>query len=421
MRLVLLAVAVGLAVGCAGATTLASAGSSTLVEYVAAQTNRSNSMHPNRSLYPTVVHTPAQPTDPLGQWQLSKADSWVAGFWPAINWDLGWLTGNATWANVAREYTAGLAVNQHNNRTHDVGFIVYNSFGLGYQAVTDEDTKRVYGAVLFNAAMALAERYNPTVGCTLSWNPDKPCNARSAHYGTQCNFTVIIDNMMNLELLMFAGLKLDADHCGGCTQEDRQRLVDIAEHHANTTAAHHVRSNFSVHHIVCYDPETGAERFACNGGAEIDSTTWARGQAWAIYGFTMMYRYTQSPFYLYIAEHLADFWIDRLATFPDHIPNFDLQYNLGPLSNLTNRDASAAAIAASALAELANHVDTNRKVVYNAYAATAVSALSKSPYKSEWSRQEGAIQHCNAQNTDVAWADHYLLEALRRGVPPPTP
>ena len=134
---------------------------------------------------------------------------------------------------------------------------------------------------------------------------------------------------------------------------------------------------------------------------------------------------THSPAHLRTAIKLADFWVRALQEIPDYVPNFDLTYKgLGPLSNLTNRDASAAAIAASGLVELAGYVNDStsssffpvKAAKYLSYAEAAVTALSTSggAYVSDFSVQEGAIKHCNAAETDVPWADYYLLEAIRR-------
>ena len=200
------------------------------------------------------------------------------------------MTGDDSFGAVAERYNVGLAWNQHNNRTHDVGFMMMPSWGEGY--ATRPALRKQYGPVIFRTAKSLAERFDPKVGCTESWPPGKHCNARSEHAGDECQFTVIIDNMMNLEILLFASLNISDADCGGCTAAERAHLTAVAESHATTAARNHLRADGSIHHIVCYDPSTGKEAFACNGGGYLDNTTWARGEAWAVYGFTMMYRYT---------------------------------------------------------------------------------------------------------------------------------
>jgi unsaturated chondroitin disaccharide hydrolase len=234
--------------------------------------------------------------------------------------------------------------------------------------------------------------------------------------------------MMNLEILLFAALEVSDADCGGCTQLQREKLNHIAQSHTLTSAKNHIRPDGSISHIVCYDPMSGQERFTCNGGGYLDNTTWARGQAWSIYGFTMVYRYTRTGAHLNTATKLADFYLQAINTsFPDSIPNFDLTYQgLGPVANLSYRDASAAAIAASGLIELSGYVNSTlalpaKAQTYLDYAQRVVTALSAPPYQSVFAEQEGAIRHCNAQETDVPWADYYLLEAIQRlrsGVPP---
>ena len=190
--------------------------------------------------------------------------------------------------------------------------MMYYSLGLGYRA--NESLRAEYGPVLFQTSLSLAERFNKNVGCTESWGPGKHCNARSAHKDTECEFTVIIDNMMNLEILLFAALSISDVYCGGCTPAQRTHLLLVAETHATTAAHNHIRPDGSIAHIVCYDPTTGQERFTCNGGGVVDNTTWARGQAWAVYGFTMVYRYTRNATHLATATKLADFFVGRLSS-----------------------------------------------------------------------------------------------------------
>jgi hypothetical protein len=100
------------------------------------------------------------------------------------------LTGDDSWSDTAAAYALGLKPTQYNNRTHDVGFIMYYSYGLGYTA--NAELRSTYGAPIFQTALSLAERFNPKVGCTESWSPGRHCNAQSTHSHTTCPFTVII-------------------------------------------------------------------------------------------------------------------------------------------------------------------------------------------------------------------------------------
>ena len=276
---------------------------------MAKHSQRSIQLHPDSSTYLSVVQRPTAGGVPhaadnddgsLIEWTLTHAPgSWTSGFVPGTMWLLSntsVTTEGSSWADNAEKWTQGIAPHQFDNTTHDVGFMVYYSFGLGYQLGRSD-----YGPVIFNTAKSLAERFSPITGCTMSWRPGKHCNDRSAHKDDMCDFAVIIDNMMNLEVLFFAANAVNDSDCGGCTQADRAYLRHVAISHANHTALNHVRADGSTHHIVNYDPVHGGVEFACAGGGYNDSTTWARGQAWAIYGFTMAYRYTRDRLFLQTA------------------------------------------------------------------------------------------------------------------------
>ena len=167
--------------------------SDVVVAFVAKHTNRTNTLHPSKTFYPDRVYTPASADGggTLAEWHGSHAPgSWTSGFWVGVNWQLAALTGEASWAQAAAEYAIGLEPTQFNNRTHDVGFIMYYSYGLGFTA--NESLRPSYGPPIFQTALSLGERFNPKVGCTESWSPGPHCNAQSAHSHTSCPFTVII-------------------------------------------------------------------------------------------------------------------------------------------------------------------------------------------------------------------------------------
>jgi chondroitin AC lyase len=292
--------------------------------------------------------------------------------------------------------------------------MVYYSFGLGYQQ--NPSLRARYGPIIFNTAKSLTERFSDKVGCTMSWSPGHHCNSRSPHHDDMCNFTVIIDNMMNLEVLYFAALNVSDAHCGGCTQSERDRLLHVANSHATTTGKNHIRDDGSTHHIVNYDPKSGAVDFACAGGGYNDSSTWARGQAWAIYGFTMSYRYSRNKLFLDLAHKVADYFIRQLnARFPvDNVPAYDLSNTLVSNTDLSQRDASAATIATSGLLELARYTSNDQAKQYLKVANKMLTSLVNGQFKTDFRKTEGAVAHCNAQDTGVSWADYYLAEACQR-------
>ena len=170
---------------------------------------------------------------------------------------------------------------------HDIGFLIYCSFGNAYRLTKKEEYKQI----IIEAANSLCTRFSPKTGCIKSWNYRKSWNGKDEWF-----YPVIIDNMMNLELLMEA-YKLSGD----------TTLRHIALSHADKTMKCQYRENYSCPHVVDYDAETGEVRkFDWNNGSDdVRVSTWARGQAWGLYGFTMMYRETKNPKYLRHAEHLS--------------------------------------------------------------------------------------------------------------------
>ena len=206
-----------------------------------------------------------------GHWDWSYAAGWTSGFFPGLLWQLANKTGDADFKAAAAKWTAGREVEKTETTGHDIGFMIFGSFGNGIQLGSTNET---YSDVVVEAAHSLAKRYSPVVGMTRSWgaiDDDK-------------SFEVIIDNLMNLELLFWASAK-----------SGNKTLGEIARSHATKTGKVWIRKDGSTAHLCVFDPKTGALKGPCTGtpqGLAADST-WARGQAWGIYGFTLAYRYTQ--------------------------------------------------------------------------------------------------------------------------------
>ena len=287
---------------------------------------------------------------------------------------------------------------------------MYCSFGNAYRLTGNE----VYKDVLVESARSLCKRFNEKTGCIESWNYRKAWNEKDEWF-----FPVIIDNMMNLELLYFA-TKVTGDSL----------FAKVANKHAETTARNHFRDDYSSYHVVNYDEETGEvlHRATCQGFA--DNSTWARGQAWAIYGYTMAYRETKNPDFLNMAVHTADFWLSHPRLPKDGIPYWD--FNAGQKSYVPDwnydpqrfkvipRDASAAAIAASAFLELSEYVMEGKK--YAEAAEHILRSLSSPDYLAEpgtncnfiLKHSVGSIPHGVEIDVPLVYADYYYLEALTR-------
>jgi len=317
----------------------------------------------------------------------TAARDWTSGFYPGLLWLLYGYSRDMQFERSARQWTAVLEEQKKNLGTHDLGFIIYSSFGNGYRLTGDPR----YKDVIVEAARSLATRFNARVGAIRSWD-----------FGSW-RYPVIIDNMMNLELL-FAAARLGGD----------SRYRDIAVAHADTTLRNHFRADGGSYHLVDFDPDTGVARSKETVQGAGDGSVWARGQAWAVYGFTMAYRETRDGRYLRRAESAAEFVLQRLPA--DHVPYWDYSVER---TQRTPRDASAAAIAASALYELAELAPA-RRARYRLAADRIVASLGAS-YRATSAEHQYLLLHGTGDfprrfevDVPLIYADYYYVEALLR-------
>ena len=324
--------------------------------------------------------------------ETSSSKWWCSGFYPGTLLLLYEQTKDQLLLNEADRVMKFLEKEKDNKSTHDLGFMMYCSFGNAERIAS----KPEYKDILLTSAKSLATRFNPKVGCIKSWD-SKPSD-----------FLVIIDNMMNLELLFWA------THVTGDSS-----FYKIAVTHANTTLQNHFRSDHSAYHVINYDPQTGRvkEKKTAQGAAA--ESAWARGQAWALYGYTMCYRETNDKKYLEQADDIAQFILHHPNLPADKIPYWD--FNAPGIPNAL-RDASAAAIISSALIELSDYVNEKSKEEYLLVAETILKNLSTSPYKADVGKNGGFIlQHCVGnmpEKTEIdvplTYADYYFVEAMKR-------
>lgn len=329
---------------------------------------------------------------PEGALRLVGPKDWRSGFFAGTLWQLYAYNRQQAWREQAVSHTWPIEEAKWHKGTHDLGFMIYDSFGKAWQLTGEKS----YRDVVVQAAKTLITRYNPKVGCIRSWdhNPDK------------WTFPVIIDNMMNLEML-FEATRLTGD----------STYHHIAVSHANTTLAHHFRPDYSSFHVVDYDPQTGAVRSRITHQGYSDYSFWSRGQGWALYGYTLCYRYTHDPRYLDQAKGIARF-ILTLPNMPaDGVPYWDMK---DPGIPNVPRDASAAALIASALYELCGYADTERPS-YRAAADKIVHSLIDH-YQAPLGSHEGFLLLHSTGNlpahseidVPLNYADYYYLEALGR-------
>jgi unsaturated chondroitin disaccharide hydrolase len=336
----------------------------------------------------------ARTTEPDGSWRWVKPNDWTSGFFPGLLWFLHESSGKKELRQWAEKWTAGLEEQKLNTRTHDVGFILNSSFGNGLRITG----RKEYREVLLTGANSLATRFNPRVGCIRSWD-----------HGTW-SFPVIVDNMMNLELLFWAAKN------GGDT-----KLREIAVSHALKTLAEHVRPDGGTFHVVDYNPETGAVKQKKTHQGFRDDSTWARGQAWGIYGFTVCFRETGDKRFLDAAVKLADYFLARLPA--DSVPYWDFQVPNVPQEP---RDSSAGAIAASGLLELATLVpESAARDRYRQAAEKILGSLCSDEYLTRGTNIRSILRHATGSKpanseVDVAliYGDYYFVEALLRYLHP---
>jgi rhamnogalacturonyl hydrolase YesR len=317
---------------------------------------------------------------------------WTSGFFPGTLWYLFENSKNAETKRLAQSFTQRVADQQYTTNNHDVGFMIYCSFGNGYRITGDS----AYKTVIINAAQSLSTRFRPTVGCIRSWD-----------WG-QWQYPVIIDNMMNLEL-MFEASRL----------ANQQRFANIAVSHANTTMANHFRPNASCYHVVSYDTLTGKAIQHQTRQGFADESSWARGQAWALYGYTMCYRETHDAQYLQHAKKIAKFILENPRLPEDKIPYWDFD---DPAIPNTFRDASAGALICSALIELSQYVNKKASAEYLKVAEKQLRALSSPAYRADIGTNGNFIlKHSvgsKPENSEVdvplSYADYYYVEALLR-------
>ena len=331
-------------------------------------------------------------SEPDGTLNLVPSKDWTSGFFPGELWFLYEYTQNNFWKKKAQQHTDILEKEKMNGSTHDMGFKVYCSFGNGYRLTQDEH----YKEVLLQSARTLATRFKPAAGIIRSWD----------HSTAKWACPVIIDNMMNLELLFWA------------TKESKDStFYRIAVDHAKTTMKHHFRPDFSSYHVIDYDTITGQVLKKNTHQGFADESAWSRGQAWALYGYTMCYRETRLPEFLEQAQNIEKYLFTHPNMPEDLIPYWDFD---APGIPDEPRDVSAATVIASALYELSLY-DPEKGERYRSNADKIIENLTKH-YRATLKKDNGfLLLHSTGTkptNTEVdvpiVYADYYFIEALMR-------
>jgi len=342
--------------------------------------------------YPKTYHANSD------KFETSNSGWWCSGFYPGTLLYLHEALNKTTLKEEAESVFSDLRKEQYNTSTHDLGFMMYCSFGNAQRL----NPKPEYKEILMNSAKSLATRYNDTVKCIRSWD------SASWNKAGEDDLVVIIDNMMNLEMLFWA-----TRNSGDST------YYDIAVNHANKTMKNHFRDDYSSFHEVIYDEKTGHVKNRITNQGAADDSAWARGQAWGLYGYVVMYRETKNPKYLEHANAIASFILNHPNMPEDLIPYWD--FNAPKIPDAL-RDSSAAAIIASALLELQNYVDGEKQNEYKSESKTMLENLLSPEYLAEEGTNGGFILKRGVGNmpnnteidTPLTYGDYYLVEAMLR-------
>jgi unsaturated chondroitin disaccharide hydrolase len=326
------------------------------------------------------------------KFETSKSDWWCSGFYPGTLIYLDESTKKPVFEKEIDRVFQDLKKEQFNKTTHDLGFMMYCSFGNANRLHPTPE----YAEILMNSAKSLASRFDEKVGCIKSWD------------ASDDSYLVIIDNMMNLELLFWA-----SEYSGD------KRYYDIAVKHANTTLKNHFRPDHSSYHVVNYNSKTGEIKQKRTAQGYSDESAWARGQSWGLYGYTVMYRATKDKKYLDQAVAIAEFILNNPNLPKDKVPYWD--FNAPNIPDAL-RDSSAGAIIASALLELDHYVDKNTSKKYFNIVETILKTLTSKEYIADEGTNGGFLLKHGVghmpQKTEIdvplTYGDYYLVEAMLR-------
>ncbi|HEY1661661.1 MAG TPA: glycoside hydrolase family 88 protein [Verrucomicrobiae bacterium] len=334
--------------------------------------------------------------------------SWKEGFYEIGNWTSSFFTGMAllAWQETEDEFYLNQVLRlaphyrekvfkYYVDTMHDLGFL-YSLYSVALYKLTHDKEHREVG---LRAAEVLAGRFIPSVpdgGYIRAWG-------RMDEQDTEYAGLAIIDCMMNLPLLYWAA-----------KESGNKRYSDIAICHANTTLKCFVRADDSVFHSYRFDLKTGKPAHSDNYCGRSIESQWARGTAWAIYGFALSYSYTRDAKYLETSLRLARKFVAKLDEEAVPIWDFKLAAGEKPV-----RDSSAAAVAACGIQELAKHHVADASLLIAKEAL--LDRLCSNDYLDSNMQCPGILKNGQigdgvgvAKNAYTSWGDYYLMEAVTR-------
>jgi unsaturated chondroitin disaccharide hydrolase len=323
-------------------------------------------------------------------------DEWTNGFWTGMLWLAYEASGEPRYREAAERHVLSFHWRQaerHNVNHHDLGFLYSLSCVSAYKLTGST----IAAEAALGAARLLLERYQPRAGIIQAWGDlnDPEQSGR-----------MIIDCNLNLPLLYWA-----SDYSG------EPAFRDAANRHIEAAARHIVRADGSTFHTFYFDPASGAPRHGKTHQGFADDSCWARGQAWGISGFPLVYRHNGDTRLLALSKVLANYYLNRLPE--DGICYWDLIFTSGA----EERDSSAAAIAACGLLELSDKLPLLDPLRgdYQRAALRTVRQLSEHYHGDDATPGGGLLLHAVYHkphrigvDESCIWGDYFYLEALLR-------
>ncbi|MCK4733831.1 MAG: glycoside hydrolase family 88 protein [Methanophagales archaeon] len=315
-----------------------------------------------------------------GKWTTTEDGYWTGGFWVGMLLLVYKITGDERYKAEAYNWAKRLE-NRKNDKTFDLSFLFYPSFVLGYDITGD----RYFRKVALEAAETLSTLFHEKASFVYNKIDEKIGRT-------------IIDAMPDLQLLWWA-----YEETGG------ERFYEVARTHSMRTVDEFIRDDYSTVHVIDFDLETGELQRKITVQGYSDDSCWSRGQAWAIYGFTLAYKHTRDELFLRTAEKLAEYFIKNLPE--DYVPYWDFN---DPKKEL--RDSSAAAIASSGLLDLSA---LSGKKGFRDVAINILSSLCDNYLCEE--EKDGILKHgCfhkpeeKGADESLIWGDYYFIEAIMK-------
>lgn len=325
---------------------------------------------------------------------------WTTSFWPGMLWLAYEFTGENRYRQLGERHIQNFAHRVENKidlDTHDIGFL-YTLSCIAPWRLTGDSTAR---HAALQAAETLMVRYLEKIGVFQAWGKlDDPA----------LRGNTIIDSLMNMPLLYWA-----------TEQTGDSRFAEAAHCHSTLLRDFVVRRDNSTYHTFYWDPETGVPIGGNTAQGFAGNSSWARGQAWAIYGFALNYRYTRDESLLTASKRCADYFLDHLPQ--DHVVYWDLVFGDG---SDQPRDSSSAAIAVCGLQEMARWIpEDSQRQRYQAAAEAILASLVTNYTASLETGSNALLLHSVYDMPKMVgvdegclWGDYFYMEALMRSIKP---